>query len=84
MLCQQKQYPLQAYANRGYKNRSVIPMVQNSNHFIADLKKLADLNNNKELKTLAEANSVIASPNTKYCTVQIIEQHNKNHKFPKK
>ena len=52
----------------------VIPMVQNSNHFIECLKKPADLNNNKELQTLVEANSVKASPNTKYCTAQIIEQ----------
>ena len=56
-------------------------MVQNSNHFMEDLKKMADLNNNKELQTLVEVNSGSASPKTKYCTAQLIEQHNNDSRL---
>jgi len=71
----------QDFSNLSHK---VIPMVQNSNHFIEDLKKLADLNNSKLLKSLSEVNSKDASPNTRYCTAQIIEQHRQDNKKQKK
>lgn len=67
-------------ADDGGLSNSVIPLVQNSNHFIEDLKKLADLSNDKLLKSQAEVNNQGVSPNTKYSTAQVIEQHHKTIK----